>query len=106
MDYLPENTFDIAHVKPTHADADPEGRVLYFHPKLGWYSSYWMYSLHTGTTHWTYCPPQPPIDQEDPKAKRAKAFEEWLLSLDMEIDDATRAWARLAFNAAWGKMQS
>lgn len=104
MNYLPENTFNLLHTKPTQQDADAEGRVLYFNPKIGWYSGYWMWQLHTGTTHWTYCPPQPPIDKEDPKVKRGKAFEEWLGTLEMEIDDATKAWARLAFNAGWQKV--
>jgi hypothetical protein len=105
MDYLPENVHDIVQSKPTSMDADKEGQVLYFHPRLGWYSANWTYVLHTGTTHWTYCPERPPVSDEDPKALRRKAFDAWASSFEIELTAPTKAFAELVWNAAWNKLK-
>ncbi len=100
---LPENVFDLSVQKPRHEDGDKEGKVLYFHPKMGWYSALWVHTLYTGTTHWTYCPESPAVPPEDPKTLRQQAFEEWLETLDVAIQAPARSFAELAWNAAWTK---
>jgi hypothetical protein len=106
MDYLPENVFNLSVQKPRHEDADKDGRVLYFHPRIGWYSGYWMYALHTDSTHWTYCPSTPEIAPEDPKVLRSKAFDEWASGFEIELTAPTKAFAELVWNAAWKKLQN
>jgi hypothetical protein len=106
MDQLPENVFALQDRKPEHKDANDQGKVLYFHPQLGWNSSSWMYPLHTGCTHWTYAPQDPPLDPEDPKASRDKAFEGWLLSFDHDFNESAKALIQLGWNGAWRKYKA
>lgn len=100
---LPENVYDLRRTKPEHADANEQGKVLYFHPKLGWHSSAWTHPLYSESTHWTYCPSDPPIEQEDPKALRDKAFEEWLATFEHEFSEPSKALVKLGWLAAWRK---
>lgn len=100
---LPENTFELRQHKPTSKDANEDGKVLYFHPTLGWHSSNWSYPLYSGCTHWTYCPPFPPVEKEDPQVLRDKAFEEWLASFDHEFSGTSKELLKLGWAGAWRK---
>ena len=60
---LPENTFAIVDSRPTDADADPHGNVMYFCKQYGWmvseYDSQEEMISNFNCTHWTYTPEQP-----------------------------------------------
>lgn len=105
MDYLPENVHELAKQKPTKEDADSEGQVLYFHPKIGWTSGFWMYTLHSGTTHWTYCPERPMVKDESPEQLQQRAFDEWADAFEIELNAPTKAFANLVWRAACKKIQ-
>lgn len=105
MDYLPENVFELAKQKPTKDDADSEGRVLYYHPKLGWMSGVWMYTLHSNVTHWTYCPETPDVKSQSPEELQQQAFEEWAQSFEIELNAPTKAFANLVWRAACKKLE-
>ena len=100
---LPENVYDLRTAAPEHKDANEQGKVLYFHPQLGWHSSSWQYPLHSGCTHWTYAPQTPPIEPEDPKARRDREFQGWLATFDHEFPEPAKALIQLGWNGAWAK---
>jgi hypothetical protein len=101
-DALPENVFDRKANPPTSHQANSLGKVLWFAPDLGWAEGDWQYPSFTNSTHWTYAPERPPI-QEDPKLVRDRTFQKWLSSMPAEMPAAAEALTKLGWNAAWDR---
>lgn len=102
---LTENIYALLDQRPTRDDGDDNGNVLYYKPAHGWYTGYWSHAYMDGTTHWTYLPVRPPIE-EDPALIRDARFEEWLRTFPTKFEDSVIALFRLGWNAGWNRARS
>jgi hypothetical protein len=99
-DTLDENIYLLRTDPPTKDDADEKGNVLYFCPRFGWYSGYFIKPHMDGTTHWTYLPHRPPA-LPDPAVESDTHFNDWLKSFPTKFEDSVIALFRLGWNAGW-----
>lgn len=87
--------YDLMDRTPTKEDANDEGKVLWFHVKLGWTEGDYRYPVYTDCTHWAPCPHRPL--HLSPEDRIKDGFKSWLQSFPAEFPPAASALLELGF---------
>jgi len=92
---LPENVFPICY-PPTKEQANAKGDVLWYCKAFGWYKGWFQRPHQSNTTHWTYLPDEPELE-ENPLDVRERSYQRWLSTFPAEFDPAALSLLKLGF---------
>lgn len=102
---LPENIYSIDYM-PTKAQANNQGKVLWYANGHGWYLGSFTYKCMKNTSHWTYAPDDLCIEP-DTIDTILKAFDGWMQTFPPGfIDPTASALLKLGYVAGWRRGKS
>lgn len=102
---LPENIYSVDFL-PTKAQANNQGKVLWYAAGHGWYLGSFTYQVYKNTSHWTYAPDDLCIEPDTIDTIR-KGFEGWMKGFPPgAIDPAAEGLLKLGYVAGWRRGES
>jgi hypothetical protein len=95
---LPNDVFAMTDVKPTQADANSDGNVMYYGPLAGWHQANWSRPYMEDVTHWSYLPDAPP-NLARREARLEAGFNSWYSNQFATSEPEVKVLLRLGYMA-------